>query len=370
MYDGEFNLMSNSYAEAGTAEMDNFICNMGSNTGMYIKGNVRMIAQGDGTYQGFRTSGSNDYLLIDGTVTVDAHYHTFSISSGITYSINNIAIVRDGNTITEEWLKEKNDGAYPVLDFNGTNCPYGQLSVSTSTNSCGATWDPGTTPPGPGPDLDPDPDVVMVVAEDLSTFVNSEGKDMADFDFNDVVFEVRKGASAINIKLRAAGGTLPLTIGGTAGETVDNHGEQVLAYEVHRLFKVSTGTMVNTNATSSGASREDVEFSIPYPGGVSAASNIYEVANAIPIRVYREDVSTNEKGWIEIQKAQPVTSSSGNTITASKLCVDTNYDWCDERDHIDTQFPYIDSYGNNKGSRFRMYLSGTLRGKWWQSAQQ
>ena len=66
MYDGEFNLMQNSYTEAGTAEMDNFIVNMGSNTGMYIKGDVRMIAQGDGTFQGFRTNGSNDYLLIGG----------------------------------------------------------------------------------------------------------------------------------------------------------------------------------------------------------------------------------------------------------------------------------------------------------------
>ena len=84
MYDGEFNLMEGSYMEAGSAGMDNFIVNMKSNTGMHIKGNVRMIAQGDGTFQGFTTEGSNDYLLIDGKVTVDAHYHTFSITSGIT----------------------------------------------------------------------------------------------------------------------------------------------------------------------------------------------------------------------------------------------------------------------------------------------
>ena len=158
-----------------------------------------------------------------------------------------------------------------------------------------------------------------------------------------------------------------MTVGGAEGWTVDNHGEQVLAYEVHRLFKVSTGTMVNTNSTTNGATRDPVEFDIDYPEGVSPSNNIYEIANAIPIRVYREDLSsdTNKKKWIVIPKAQPVTSDSGSTITASKLCVDTDFRWCNERNHIDTKFRYIDSYGNNKGSRFRLYFNGKLRGKWW-----
>ena len=216
--------------------------------------------------------------------------------------------------------------------------------------------------------VDPDASEVIVVAEDLSTYIDSNGKELADFDFNDVVFAVTKGNNGkVHIKLLAAGGTLPLTVGGVEGETVDNHGEKVLAYEVHRLFKVSTGTMVNTNSTTNGATRDSVEFDIDYPEGVNSENNIYEIANAIPIRVYREDLSsdTNKKKWIVIPKAQPVTSDSGSTITASKLCVDTDFRWCNERNHIDTKFRYIDSYGNNKGSRFRLYLNGKLRGKWW-----
>ena len=216
-----------------------------------------------------------------------------------------------------------------------------------------------TTPDPVTPTEPADPNAVMVIAEDLSTFVNSSGKDMADFDFNDVVFEVRKGSGVVNIKLRAAGGTLPLTVGGSEGETEDNHGEAVLKYEVHRLFKVSTGTMVNTNSASSGATRDAVNFTVPYPEGVTSASSIYEIANAIPIRVMRNG------SWLLIQKAEPVTSDAGSTITASKLAVDTNYEWCNERVHIDQKFPYIDAYGNNKGSRFRLYLNGDLRGKWW-----
>ena len=247
--------------------------------------------------------------------------------------------------------------------FNETGAP----SITIDKTPCNPGFD-GKDPTPPGPGVDPDASEVMVVAEDLSTYVSTDGKELADFDFNDVVFEVSKGNNdMVHIKLLAAGGTLPLTVGGAEGWTVDNHGEQVLAYEVHRLFKVSTGTMVNTNSTTNGATRDPVEFDIDYPEGVSPSNNIYEIANAIPIRVYREDLSsdTNEKKWIVIPKAQPVTSDSGSTITASKLCVDTNFRWCNERNHIDTKFPYIDSYGNNKGSRFRLYLNGELRGKWW-----
>ena len=261
------------------------------------------------------------------------------------------------NKSLTEWVQVgKSDGYYS--DW---------IVTLTEARKNGTTTDP-TDPIIPDIPVDPDASEVMVVAEDLSTYISSDGKELADFDFNDVVFEVSKGNNGkVHIKLLAAGGTLPLTVGGAEGWTVDNHGEQVLAYEVHRLFKVSTGTMVNTNSTTNGATRDPVEFDIDYPEGVSPSNNIYEIANAIPIRVYREDLSsdTNEKKWIVIPKAQPVTSDSGSTITASKLCVDTDFRWCNERNHIDTKFHYIDSYGNNKGSRFRLYLNGKLRGKWW-----
>ena len=277
MYDGEFNLMQNSYTEAGWAEMDNFIVNMGSNTGMYIKGNVRMIAQGDATYQGFRTNGSNDYLLIGGKVTVDAHYHTFSVSAGITYSVNEIEIVRDGNVVTEEYLQSVNDGAYPVLDFHGTECPYGKLTVTPNTNSCGAIWNNDGTPVTPDTENIPivngktEDDVIVVdtlkeyyettqVVQQGRVFCEDLGNlSSNDLDFNDVVFDAYiykitttvKRTVTINgqlsnetfadevvstkykahIILLAAGGTLQLTVANK---------------EVHNAFRMSTTTIVNT----------------------------------------------------------------------------------------------------------------------------
>lgn len=287
------------------------------------------------------------YVAYSGNLYISAESHfaqgTADASDGASY-----IIFKDGCSVKNIYAPGFEDG---------------KPSIKISPTSCNPGFNGDVTPPGPG--VDPDASEVIVIAEDLSTYISSDGKELADFDFNDVVFEVRKGNGMVHIKLLAAGGTLPLTVGGEAGETeLDQGGNEVLKYEVHRRFKVSTGTMVNTNSTTSGATRDPVEFDIPYPDGVTSASTIYAIANAIPIRVYRTDLNTNSQGWIEIQKAEEV-SSSATRITASKLCVDKTYIWCDERVHIDNEFPYTDAYGNNKGSRFRMYLSGELKNYWW-----
>ena len=241
MYDGAFNLMEGSYTEAGSAGMDNFIVEMRSNTGMHIKGNVRMIAQGDGTFQGFRTEGSDDYLLIDGKVTVDAHYHTFSITSGITYSINEIKIKKGDAYVTDEYLQEIGDGAYPVLDLNGTECAYGELMVTPNPNSCGATWSTNGTPIPKTYTRIHLKECGRVFCEDLGNVTRR------DMDYNDVVFDawiymkekVTEGGEVIEsehyktyIQLLAAGGTLAIDVA--------NQGE------VHGKFGAKQDQMVNT----------------------------------------------------------------------------------------------------------------------------
>ena len=237
MYDGEFNLMTNSYTEAGTAEFDNFFINMYGSTGVYVKGNVALEAQGDGTFQGFKNKDGQDnkYWLVDGKVTIASHKHTLSIESGITYSIHEMEIIKGGNVVTEEYLQSIGDGDYPVTVLEGTECPYGKLTVTPNTNSCGATWRSETTP---APRTNP---FLRVIAEDLTA--NERG----DFDFNDIVFDVEYvSASEVTVTIQAAGGTLPLTINGQ---------------EVHQLFiaanpgavtdqggEINVKTMINTNA--------------------------------------------------------------------------------------------------------------------------
>lgn len=297
MYDGEFNLMQNSYTEAATAEMDNFIVNMDSNTGMYIKGNVRMVAQGDGTYQGWRTDGSNDYLLIGGKVTVDAHYHTFSVSSGITYSVNQIEIVKGEQVVTDPYLKDIGDGAYPVLDLNGTECPYGQLTVTPNEGGCGATWTTGggNTITYQG----------RIMAEDLTVASAS------DWDFNDVVFDWAIKDGKAYIKLLAAGGQLSLTIG---GELNDEKTEVVGGVEIHEKFGVATSVMVNTGL----ATADPVEF-------VLNDGKTYTKPNEIKLYVKKSGI------WMEITAEQAKPAGKFNCKVGTK--------WCDEYVNIKRVYP-------------------------------
>ena len=69
---------------------------------------------------------------------------------------------------------------------------------------------------------------VRVIGEDL-TF----GEDVdADFDFNDVVFDVALESNSTWIKLKAAGGTLPLITGVANPQDDQDYND----HEVHHLF--------------------------------------------------------------------------------------------------------------------------------------
>ena len=333
MFDGQFNLMANSYTEAGSAKLDNFIVNMGGNTGMYIKGNVRLLGQGDATYQGFESNETtNNYLLIDGKVTVDAHYHTFCISNGITYSINAIEIVRGEEVVTDEQLKEWGDGAYPSVYIEGTECPYGDLTVTVpKANECGAKWiKKGSELPS-----------LHVMAEDLSATEKS------DFDFNDVVIDVYYvDANTVKINLLAAGGTLPLRI-------CEND-----LWEVHYLFDVPVTCMVNTgkkyHVAKAPYSQVEVLPLVPltYTGwsGWSTDQDTFaeQVRDHIKLEVDKGQVDENGKTiWYEL-KATPGEPAC-KIATPVKISVDGWYEnvvdatvdpyrWAWEKQYVGEEF--------------------------------
>jgi hypothetical protein len=160
-----------------------------------------------------------------------------------------------------------------------------------------------------------------IIAEDL-------GKaDDSDFDYNDVVFDVKianewvgsKNANRLiaYITLRAAGGTLPLTIGGK---------------EVHNLFGVSTGTMVNTYP-----GRHYEKPSVSFKLDLGAANyNISgaQAAKSIPV------VVTGPSGTI--------TLSVETGKAPEKIAVPTTFYWCDEREPIQNRYPNFSSWVLNK----------------------
>ena len=151
---------------------------------------------------------------------------------------------------------------------------------------------------------------IRIIAEDLSA---SEG---SDFDFNDVVFDVKYEYPVWNkttIILQAAGGKLPLCIG-----VLDKD------HEVHKLFGVSLNTMVNTEDWT--AHKDPVTFTID---GQFGSWNI----NNLPIWV--------QKGsdWVLL------TAHKGKA--ASKIAVSTDYKWVKELKDISNAYKNFDTYVTN-----------------------
>ena len=164
---------------------------------------------------------------------------------------------------------------------------------------------------------------VRIIAEDLSVAQRT------DFDFNDVVFDVRinTAKTKAQIKLKAAGGTLPLTVGWTGAV-----GTNYLEYEVHNLYKVATNVMVNTHAKNGVDGKDDV---------IKTLTGTFNTANDVKIMVQKRGE------WFEI------TAHTGEP--ASKIQVKTTYQWCDERQEIDVKYPKFKDYVTNPSSTSNWY---------------
>ena len=148
---------------------------------------------------------------------------------------------------------------------------------------------------------------IRIIAEDLSA---SEG---SDFDFNDVVFDVKYGYPEWNkttIILQAAGGKLPLRIG-----VLDKD------HEVHNLFGVSLNTMVNTEDWT--AHTDPVTFVID---GQYGSWNIKD----LPIYVKKGN------DWCELKAEQGK--------AASKIAVPTTFNWVKELKDIEGVYPDFKNY--------------------------
>ena len=142
--------------------------------------------------------------------------------------------------------------------------------------------------------------------------------DKSDWDFNDAVFDAyvyyngKSDESYAIITLRAAGGTLPLTIAGR---------------EVHELFGVSQTTMVNTGV---GADVPPVQFRIP---GSELTS---DDANDIKVIV------TNAEGEKIELRAEKGEATQKFAVPAGK-----HVKWMKERQHISTGYENFSKYVKN-----------------------
>lgn len=134
-----------------------------------------------------------------------------------------------------------------------------------------------------------------IMAEDLNA------NEKSDFDFNDVVFDWKIEGRVATIQLLAAGGTLPLTVGGE---------------EVHDKFGVTRNTMVNTGVKTAAL---PAPYTYTFPTGVEAK------AINIPIEVTKGGVTA------------PLTAERGKV--ASKINVATGTKWVKEWKDITKAYP-------------------------------
>ena len=200
-------------------------------------------------------------------------------------------------------------------------------------------------PKGETPPPSDEGDEIMVIAEDLT--INDA---IPDFDFNDVVFTVKwnKTANTVNVTLLAAGGTLPLYIGGTElGSEEENYTD---GYEVHAKFAeknpnkvITTGTMINTYEN------RHEEYKTPtfeVTNFNHDATDIGQVANSIKVAVKKYG------------KMIELTAPAGRVPT--KIGVGKDFEWCDERQDIDEKYKLTDGT-----PLFKDYVQGNIGNDWY-----
>ena len=197
-------------------------------------------------------------------------------------------------------------GWYVGLSLLGEKYDNGQKILGYQRQNYGDDWILKVVPGETIPDETYD---IRIMGEDLSA--SEDG----DFDFNDIVLDVKFGNPA-KLCLRAAGGTLPLRIAGNND------------WEVHKLFKVGVKTMVNT-AVGKHTELEPVKFD--YTDAISNG----EEAKSIKLEVQKNGE------WQELtaEIAEP----------AAKIAIpDTEADWNNERSSIKDNTDFVEWARSNR----------------------
>ena len=337
---------------------ENFNINLGDNPG---NGNFKMDAgasvvtknfNGGGNWSGtyadtwstaqggpfYIYMGANSVFKVTETATMNAtkaDYGIYGPADGgyAVFQAKNIVMGKEnqgfevtyGNNLyvsAESHFANGNDGQadHPYIDFKGNAKIYasgfeeGLPSISISRTPC-------------NPGFNESADViesVRVIAEDLT--VNDV---KADFDFNDVVFDViwnkkKKGEGGkVSVKVLAAGGELTLYIGGTADgvEGVRTVNDRFKEANPKKKDIITEKTMINTAA---GYHNEYNTFEFDLSDNEWEGDNINAIAKSIYVRVMKSNALT--------------TLPAEQGKATAKIAVGTDFDWCDERQNIDEKF--------------------------------
>ena len=377
MTNGQFYQMNGSYLEANRGLFNNFQFIMANGSGVNFKQGTKWGQDGadfrgkyDWPHQGFVALDDNAkvWVRLGGTNYVSAHKGSALHAEGanMTFGYENVEFY-EGISIATTWDQANywnQTSAQKLADAGSENSiwdlhnvkvytgdDFKKVTATPKTPNCGATWTPndegGEGGEGGGETVDPVTEEIRIIGEDLT--VNQR----SDFDFNDIVFDVfwthTPGSvekQIVKVKILAAGGELPIYIG---------NGDNAL--EIHELFgaenptrNITVKTMMNT--TNGNHYYENPDGSInsnAYKCPVVLleddwwhGDNIQDIANSIQIRVYKP--STGSEFVLKAPKGD----------VPSKIAVDTDFEWCNERDNID------DIYHGN----FKKYVKGESGYDW------
>ena len=256
----------------------------------------------------------------DGNLNTEIHNTNYGYGVGSAASTSHTAVFKGTVGETEYTFI----GFEDWIDFD-----FNDLVFAITGTTPEKPQPPITIPDDPPTNDDPGTFVCRIIAEDLTVGENS------DFDFNDVVFDIfwDSSSSTTTIRLRAAGGELPLYVAG---------------HEVHKEFGYTNSyPLINTGWDGT------LEYEKRYTDfTISGTYNTRELANTIPVMV-------TKKGKNEELINILLTAEQGKV--ASKVCVGRDYEWCRERQDIDDKFHKAD------GTKlFQQYVIKNLGDDWYQ----
>lgn len=340
MHDGQFNLMSGSYAEIGTAKINNFEINMNGNAGINIIGDNEWGAQGDNVFQGFKGTGDNNYVRLGGTTTVAAHKYSL-VTEGKIYI--GIKYLND--------LGKDNIWYGPDYEFreNTKVVQFSELKPTYSSTSCGASW---TNNP---------PIQTTPIEKQIWTYAFEDNTTRCDFDMNDVVIQVKENdsdASKLDITLVAAGCEYDNYV--YLGNTRITWPEGA---EVHAALQASTRTMVNTGR---GVDKSAVTVTISKPSANFDFQNADFKIRPFKIGANPDDLSQSvSNDYIGIVKEG---NPSGLAKAPLGIAIPYKWKWPKERVNITNAYEGFIAWGKQSdltlkagaGGWYKNPTSGTI----------
>lgn len=258
----------------------------------------------------------------DGDLNTEIHSTTYG------YGVGQYGVTDTHTSHTAVFQSKVGDEDITFVGFEDwIDFDFNDLVFAVTGTKTEKPQDPIVIPEDPEKEEPKDPGtfICRIVAEDLTVGENS------DFDFNDVVFDVFCDGSTTTIRLRAAGGELPLYIDG---------------HEVHKEFGYNSSyPLLNT-----GWDGKEIDYVNRYVDfTISGVYNSRAAANNIPVVV-------TKRGKDETLTDILLTAREGKV--ASKVCVGRDYEWCAERQDIDKKF----RRGDDK--LFTGYVVGTYGDAW------